>query len=257
MNYNYHTHTHRCGHASGDEETYIQNAIKTGITHMGFSDHMPFEFPDGYQSYYRVPVNETGDYFKVLSALREKYRDKIDIKIGFEMEYYPSHFEKMLDFARKSGAEYLILGQHFLGEEHPDGYYCGSETNREEHMCEYASLVISAMETGVFTYVAHPDVINFTGDREVYERESRKICKASARLGIPLEVNFLGIRARRNYPDPDFWRIAREEGAPVTFGHDAHSINSAGVNPETLDVARKLVAKCALRYIGKPDITPI
>ncbi len=257
MTYNYHTHTYRCHHASGDEEAYIQNAIKTGITHMGFSDHIPFEFPDGYQSYYRVPVNETGDYFKVLSALREKYRDKIDIKIGFEMEYYPSHFEKMLDFARKSGAEYLILGQHFLGEEHPDGCYCGNPTKSEAHMCEFSSLIIRAMETGVFTYVAHPDVINFTGDRGVYERECRKICKASAKLGVPLEVNFLGIRARRNYPAPDFWRIAGEEGAPVTFGHDAHSVNSAGVNADTLGAAKAIAEKFGLNYIGKPEIVPL
>ena len=59
MDYNYHTHTARCGHADGTEEAYILRAMENGITHMGFSEHAPFCFPDGYESYYRVPVAQT------------------------------------------------------------------------------------------------------------------------------------------------------------------------------------------------------
>ena len=55
MNYNYHAHTWRCSHASGTEEAYVQRAIACGITHMGFSDHIPHRFPDGYESYFRIP----------------------------------------------------------------------------------------------------------------------------------------------------------------------------------------------------------
>ncbi|MBQ7793091.1 MAG: hypothetical protein IJ366_01090 [Clostridia bacterium] len=47
--------------------------------------------------------------------LKEKYKDEIDIKIGFEIEYYPDEFNNMLKNAIDLGAEYLILGQHFLG----------------------------------------------------------------------------------------------------------------------------------------------
>ena len=129
MNYNYHTHTARCGHANGTEEEYIQRAIACGIRHMGFSDHIPCRFPDGYESYYRIPVDQVQDYFSTLNALREKYRDQIDLKIGFEMEYYPLHFDRMLANARAWGAEYLILGQHFIGNEHPGGFYVAMESD--------------------------------------------------------------------------------------------------------------------------------
>ena len=45
MDYNLHTHTYRCSHATGTEREYIEAAISAGIKIMGFSDHIPFKFP--------------------------------------------------------------------------------------------------------------------------------------------------------------------------------------------------------------------
>ena len=137
MNYNYHTHTFRCGHASGTEEEYIQRAIEGGIKHMGFSDHVPFIFPDGYDSGFRIPADQVSDYFTTISALRDKYKDQIEIHIGFEMEYYPEYFEQMLQNARDYGAEYLILGQHFIYNEHPDGFSSGTKNADPVKLKEY------------------------------------------------------------------------------------------------------------------------
>ena len=39
---NYHTHTKRCGHAIGEDEEYVVNAIEAGLTDLGFSDHCPY-----------------------------------------------------------------------------------------------------------------------------------------------------------------------------------------------------------------------
>ena len=71
MNYNYHTHTTRCGHASGTEREYIERAVANGVRYMGFSDHATFVFPDGFESHYRVPLAQAPDYFETISALRE------------------------------------------------------------------------------------------------------------------------------------------------------------------------------------------
>ena len=88
MNYNYHTHTFRCNHATGSEEEYILRAIENGIEYMGFSEHIPLVFPDGFQALYRMPEELTEDYFNTVNSLKEKYKNEIEIKIGFEMEYY-------------------------------------------------------------------------------------------------------------------------------------------------------------------------
>lgn len=256
MDYNYHTHTHWCDHATGTPEEYIQIAIAGGIKHMGFSDHAPWIFPDGYESHFRVPMARVGDYFAELRQLREKYRDQIELHIGFEMEYYPAYFEAMLENAKRVGAEYLILGQHFLANEHPGGHGSQRDTDSEEKLAEYVATVIKGIQSGVFTYVAHPDIFKFSGDREAYRREMRKICVASREYNVPLEINFLGIRQGRNYPDEAFWEMAGQEQCTVTFGCDAHEATSA-YDGKSLAKARQLVEKFDLNYIGRPIPLPL
>lgn len=256
MEYNYHTHTWRCSHASGREEEYIKRAIECGIKHMGFSDHAAFMFPDGYESGYRVPMAEVECYVNELRVLREKYKNEIDIKIGFEMEYYPLYFDEMLEIAKKAGGEYLILGQHFVNNEHPGGDYTYAGTDDVGLLKEYVSEVIEGIKKGVFTYVAHPDLFRFTGDDEVYREEMQKICRASKKYDIPLEINFLGIRDNRKYPNPLFWELVGKEQSPVTFGFDAHDVKSA-YDAKSLTKANETVKKFKLNYIGMPKIREI
>lgn len=253
MTYNYHAHTARCGHASGTEEEYIQCAIKGGITHMGFSDHVPFLFPDGSESYYRIPMAQARDYFDTLNALREKYRGQIDLTIGFEMEYYPTFFRDMLDTALSLGAEYLILGQHFSGDELPNGFYVANPTDNPALLEEYVTNILTAMDTGLFSYVAHPDLFNFTGDEAVYEFHMRRLCVAAREKNIPLEINFLGMRAGRHYPQDRFWKLAGEEKSPVTFGFDSHDVSGA-FDSDSLPRAMELVERYGLNYIGEPKL---
>ena len=256
VKYNYHTHTTRCHHAIGTVEEYIKKAVENGMTHMGFSDHVPLMFSDGTESGYRVSVREAGDYIQEISEIREKYKDKIDIKIGFEMEYYPELFEKMLADVKGYGAEYLILGAHFLGPENEGSPYAYAENKDVTLLKKYVDVVIEGMKTGAFTYLAHPDIIAFLGDEDVYAAEMRRLCKASAELKIPLEINFLGIRDNRLYPRGIFWKMAGEELSPVTFGLDAHRSEDA-YDEKSFLVAMEMVEKFGLNYIGRPEIINI
>ncbi len=255
MKYNYHTHTKRCHHASGEPEEYILRAIEAGITHMGFSDHIPFAFPNGHESKFRVSVSEAHDYVSELRKLREKYKDKIDIKIGFEMEYYQEYFSDMLKCALEYGAEYLILGQHFTNAatEHPKSKNSFKEHDSEAELSEYASSVVAAIKTRVYTYVAHPDVFNFTGNITAYKEQMQRICIAAKEYNIPLEINLLGIRTGRTYPNEAFWEIAGKVGAPVTFGFDAHTVNDA-YDGSSIPKAYAIVKRYKLNYIGMPSV---
>lgn len=254
MDYNFHTHTWRCSHANGTEEEYITRAVENGIRYMGFSDHMPFRCSDGYEATsIRVPTDQAIDYCKDLQVLRKKYNSQIEISIGFETEYFPEEFEQMLNNARVWGAEYLLLGQHYVLPEHPNGKHSSVPTDDAVALETYAKSLVSAMETGVFTYVAHPDVFNFTGDTKTYQDTMRKVCIASRRLNVPLEINFYGIRDNRYYPTEAFWQIAGQERSPVTFGFDAHDVLSA-YDGTSLEKAQQLVKKHHLNYIGKPPL---
>ena len=59
--FNLHTHTYRCHHASGKDEEYVIKAIQNGYDLMGFSDHAPYLFPNGYVSSFRMLPSEVGN----------------------------------------------------------------------------------------------------------------------------------------------------------------------------------------------------
>ena len=232
MIYNFHTHTFRCRHAKGNEREYIERAIEGGIKYMGFSDHKPWRFPDGHESGFRVPTSEAQDYVDTIRALREEYKDRIKLFVGFEMEYYPIYFKDMLQYASDLDADYLICGQHIIRNEFPgDCRYMAAVTESEDDLAGYTEALIEAINSGVFTYIAHPDIIRFVGDTELYKTHMRRVCREAKRLGVPLEINCLGIRDNRHYPNPLFWEVAGEEGCGAVIGFDAHDPKSAYDEP--------------------------
>ncbi len=256
MDYNFHTHTSRCHHATGKAEEYVLSAIEGGIKYMGFSDHIPLMHDDGKQSWYRVPVEEGKEYCDEIKILAKKYESKIELHVGFEAEYFPQYFDKMINDAIDFGAEYLILGQHFLCPPNHDSKIVSCGTDSDKELKNYVNLVIAAMSEGVFTYVAHPDIFSFLGDENIYKKEMTRLCKASTIFSVPLEINFLGIRDNRSYPNPAFWQIAGKCGSPVTFGLDAHSADAA-FDGQSHVYAMEMVEKYKLNYIGKPDLVPL
>lgn len=94
---NLHTHTPRCHHAKGSEREYIEQAIANGFTTLGFSDHVPQPFKNGYVSTIRMTMEKLDDYVGTLRALQEEYAGRIQILVGFEAEYFPDLFEELLE----------------------------------------------------------------------------------------------------------------------------------------------------------------
>lgn len=220
---NYHTHTPRCNHAVGKERRYVERALEGGFKELGFSDHTPYFFGEpGYYSSFRMHPDELEDYVQTLLALREEYAGRIQIYIGLEAEYYPKYFLRLLEYMRQFPMDYLILGQHMLYNEE-EGVASPRPTADEKLLDQYRGQTLEALETGLFSYFAHPDLFHFIGDEKVYDRHVRAICRRANELHLPLEYNLQGQRDRKHYPDPRFWRIAAEEGSEVVIGSDAHA----------------------------------
>ena len=70
---NYHTHTWRCRHADGTEREYVERAIEGGLKILGFSDHSPYPFPDGYDSGWRMRRDQVEGYVDTVLALKKEY----------------------------------------------------------------------------------------------------------------------------------------------------------------------------------------
>ena len=71
IRHNYHTHTYRCGHAVGEDEDYILEAIGLGMQTIGFSDHVMLEGVS--QPGVRGDFEFSEDYFFSINFLKEKF----------------------------------------------------------------------------------------------------------------------------------------------------------------------------------------
>ena len=221
MKANYHTHTFRCNHAYGTEREYIENAIKEGLQVLGFSDHVPMPYKDGWYSPIRMKPELLTDYVETLLKLKKEYESQIKILVGFEAEYYSDVFEDMLNMLKPYDYDYLILGQHYLGNG-PKYQYIGKENYDKNILKQYVDQCIEGMATGVFTYFAHPDIINYAYDDGIYDGNMERLCRAALKYSMPLEINLLGMEDNKCYPRESFFKIASRVGNDVIIGCDAH-----------------------------------
>ena len=238
---NYHTHTARCRHATGTEEEYIQHAIDNGLKVLGFSDHTPVPFPGSYYSTMRMFPDQIGDYAQTILRLKEKYDGRLEIRLGLEVEYYPDRMADLLKLIKPHGIEYMILAQHWCGNEEGEPYNA-RPTESTQQLERYCNQSIEAMGTGLFSYMAHPDLLNFVGDPAAFRHHMTKLCQAAKTHQLPLEINFWGLRNQRNYPNEAFWQIAGEVGCQVVFGSDAHApeyVTDSVTEAKALEIVRK------------------
>lgn len=268
QNFNYHTHTNRCGHAGMAEDyEYVAFAKENGITQLGFSDHVPFtelEYQDDEQ---RMHISEVDDYILSIRKLQQDNPDMI-ITCGFEAEYDPMK-EAFLGELREK-VDYMILGQHFVS----DGLHNVSQQNNPVYPKVYAKMLCKGMDSGIFDIVAHPDIFMAFRDTVVTEEGKKEfdknareacemICAKAKEVGIPLEFNFGGIEKGQKlqdgnyaYPHPLFWNIAAESGVQVLYGVDAHTPSQFDRMAIDYGLADEIIDSSKLNLVAK-DYNPV
>ncbi len=245
---NYHTHTPRCHHASGSEEAYIQQALRCGYQVLGFSDHAPWPYRSGFVSDCRMLPGELGGYVSTLEALREKYAGQISLHIGLEAEYFPDYLPWMREQVERYHLEYLILGNHFRKTEETGDYFGACTTPGQ--LESYVEYTIAGMETGMYAFLAHPDLClnHYPAFDAAAERCLRRLCEAAVRTNMPLEYNLLGETRRilenrtadLGYTRPEFWQIAADYPVKALVSCDAHLVESLDVVPRIGEVKAQL-----------------
>ena len=249
---NYHAHTTRCGHAWGSDEEFVQAAIDNGYGVLGFSEHSPWPFKDGYHpidNKQRIKLEDLDSYIADMHRLKEKYQDRIEIRVGLECEYFPQYFDWLKTIRPK--LDYLILGVHCADtDEHLSHYYARS--TKPEQVEEYLRCALAGMESGLFAYLAHPELClaDYRQYDEVAQHMVHSICRKAKELDMPLEYNLYGVdkqgRGRQKglrYPCPYFWETAAEYGCTAIIGVDAH-------RPENFIRQRFLDAREYLNSLG-------
>ena len=244
---NYHTHTARCKHAVGEDRAYVEAAIAAGITELGFSDHIPMPTEDERLNSIRMLFSEVEGYMNSLLSLQREYKDDISIKVGFEGDYFAPMFDQQMKLLQQYPYDYLILGQHFV-EVDGQGGYAGCETKDKRWLTAYVDTCIEALETGMYRYLCHPDLIHFTGQEDFWEKEMRRLCVYCKEHGYPLEYNLLGALEGRHYPSQRFFALAGEMGNDIILGIDAHAPGQIGIQ-QPFEQAMQTIEKYHLHVV--------
>lgn len=231
---NYHTHTKRCGHAVGEDEDYVLEALGAGYHDLGFSDHAML--PNFSEPFVRGDFSLFQGYVDSINALKEKYKERITIYVGLEAEAFPCYYSFYKEMLGNGVLDYLILGNHCAMNDDHKIYTRFSQITSPSQLYLYKDLAIGALSSGLFSIFAHPDyfmssIENFDSD---CKKVSREIIQASIAYDIPLEVNVAGIRngkkqigrtSRWIYPTDEFFTMAGKMKAKCIFGMDAHAPN--------------------------------
>ena len=227
MKVNLHTHTALCGHATGTEEEYVLAAIENGYAKLGFSDHTPFPYEGGYVNRTKMLPEQLPGYIETILSLKAKYQDSIEILLGLECESVPRFFSYLKEISKDM--DYLILGSH--GDASIGHAYSGRYT-KPWHLHRYLADVVEGMESGLFLYVAHPDLMleQYPEFDETAKYVSRQLCREANRLNVPLEYNLSGnLKPHKEgtlgFPYTPFWEIAAEENVRAVIGLDAHNVD--------------------------------
>ncbi len=232
----YHTHHARCGHAVGNLEDYILGAINQGMEQIGLSDHMPLlhvsdqDNPDS-----AMPMDELPRYVEEALALKEKYKGRIEVRVGLEGDYVEGCEEKIEAIVNGYPWDYVIGSVHFLGTwDVTDFRQVGRWEGRRvvDVYEQYFDAVAKAAATGFYDYIGHIDAIKRFGYRpeeDVTALEDAAL-QAVKKHDLAFELNAAGFYApcKEMYPSVSILERAKAYDIPVTYGSDAHHPDKVG-----------------------------
>lgn len=247
----YHIHTRLCGHAIGEPEDYVAEALRKGLTEIGFADHMPLlHIRDEHLT---MAPDELPRYVEMVTDLRESVSD-LTIRLGIEMDYIPGQMGEIWEAAAGIEFDYVYGAVHYIdGWDFGDSRHLSSYQGRDpdEAYVRYFELFCEAAREGGFDVMAHPDLVKKHGIAtglpvdEMYEEAARALREAD----VAIEMNTSGIRKRavEVYPSPAFLGACARHGVPITLGSDAHSPGQVGMD---FDVALRLLAGAGISQIA-------
>jgi len=250
-----HNHTTLCNHATGTTEEYIQRAIELKIDVFGFSEHAPMNFDEKY----RLKLKDKELYENDILSLKEKYKNDIEILLGYEVDYLKGDY--ILPEVINSKVDYLIGSVHFIndgwGFDNPE--FIGQYKNKDINTIweDYFEAITNMIKCGKFDIVGHLDLIKVfkflpTKDIKTIAHTTLKEIKKS---NMVVEINSAGYRKPigEQYPSKELLELCYELNIPITFSSDAHSIDQVGLNYEKASSLAKEIGYKKCTYFQQRD----
>ncbi len=246
----YHIHTKLCGHAIGEPEDYVREAIAKGLSEIGFSDHMPLLGTR--DNRLTMAPDDLPRYVDLVHDLQASV-DEIEIRLGIEMDYLPGQMDGVWDLASRFDFDYVYGSVHYIdGWGFSDSRHLSSYKGKDpdEAYTRYFQLFCEAVREGGFDVMAHPDLVKKHGMTTSLPLEEiyRDAASALVNSDVAIEINTSGLRkaALDLYPTLPFLQTCVDAGVAVTLGSDAHAPWQVGMD---FDLALRLLRRAGITEI--------
>lgn len=236
---NYHCHSLFCD-GRADMESFVRFAVTKGFSSFGFSSHAPLPFPTNWT----MEWDRMDDYLHEFERLKTKYKDRIELIIGLEIDYiddtynpsYPRFHRLPLDF--RIGSVHLLpdMNGKLVDSDCPATKFC---TMVDEHFDGDIERVVKLyyqrskrmIELGGFDIVGHADKIHYNAscyrpglkDEPWYDLLVKDYLEEIAQYGYQVEINSKSYPTLNTfYPDERYFEMMHSLGIKVQVNSDSH-----------------------------------
>jgi histidinol-phosphatase (PHP family) len=206
----------------------IQAAKAIGLDELGISDHYVLH-PDGEEVDWSLPLDMLGDYVLELRAAAHEVRG-LTLRLGIEADFFPETIDALRERLQPYPWDYVIGSVHYV-----DGFPVDENTRfwdaltpdeANEKWRLYWVRIRQLAESGVFDFVAHPDLPKKFGHLPTIDlsAEIAAALDAIAAADMAIEINTAGwsLPAGEAYPSLELLRAARARNLPLLINADAH-----------------------------------
>jgi len=260
----WHTHNQLCHHAVGTIEDYVKKAIDLNLRTIGISDHFPYEFLKNIERIpyeeYAITLEEVETYLSTTESLKTKYKDNINIRIGFEIDFFKNqeyslntHLEKV-----KDRLDYILGSIHILNFNNSKGAWGFDDSRFRKDYLYYGAdkvflfyyktlqkMVIS--QDFDFDILAHFDLPkkfnDIPMDKENLNNEAMKVLELIKKKSIVMEINTGGLRkkCKEQYPSEKIIKEMYNRDISIILGSDAHNPDEVAWEFEmTIEMLKKI-----------------
>ncbi len=237
--WDYHTHSKLCNHAIGSLKDYIHSAIDKNLKQIGLSDHHPMIFLPKPFHQYAMPLEELELYFREANALKQIYRENIDVLIGLEVDYFNKAYSKNKTVIKQYEGDlnYLIGSIHVIPLKEHEALAIDMEEfiptikriGIDRMFLSYYKAMEELVKTKYFDILGHFDLPKKIGlapeEKDLIWQRILSVIDQIEETEILVEINTSGIRnaVKEQYPSDDIIKELILREIPLTLGSDAHS----------------------------------
>lgn len=252
----YHLHSSFSGDSTEPMETMIQAAIKKGLTHLCFTEHMDMDYPVAENSPEGYFLLNTDSYLYDLARYKAKYDGQIKLSFGVELGLQPHLKRELALYARSHEFDFIIGSVHVVNGMDPyyPDYYAG-RSEEEAYRAYFRAIIDNVKKFDNFDVCGHLDYVVRYGpnmDKDYSYAKYKDLFNEMLTLllekekGIELNTGSLRRGTKDVSPCADVIKRYRQLGGEViTVGSDAHCAKDIAAD---FDRAGEILQACGFQY---------